>query len=283
MLDNKYSITRNPLDRIRKVFKYEFINASKILLPLYSIVLILGFLSGLTEKKHNINFQMNFQNNMGSHSFSSTNSMPEQFISSLFGLFSIFAIIVAGLVTISILSKRFKKGMLGEEAYFNLTLPVTIAEHLWGRLFAYLCWLFIGFIIVTIACYLSFIRVLSLQTLFSGIHQFHSYLGQNNISIPIFYIEIFLIFIVVNTMIILFVFCVNSIAHLSKTHRTLVKIFSIILIIVITEKIWNFIYNVQFLKSFTNGAGMFILVNIIICAIYMTITQIIFTKELNLE
>ena len=40
MLGNK----RNPFPRIGKIYKYEFINISKILLPLYLLLIILGLL-----------------------------------------------------------------------------------------------------------------------------------------------------------------------------------------------------------------------------------------------
>ena len=50
MLGNK----RNPFPRIGKIYKYEFINISKILLPLYLLLIILGLIIGLTSNTNKI-------------------------------------------------------------------------------------------------------------------------------------------------------------------------------------------------------------------------------------
>ena len=44
IIENTENFKRNPFERIGKVFKYEFIHASKTLIPLYAVLLLLGLL-----------------------------------------------------------------------------------------------------------------------------------------------------------------------------------------------------------------------------------------------
>ena len=57
-----------------------------------------------------------------------------------------------------ILSGRFKKSMLGDEAYLNLVLPVTMGEHIWGRFLAAVTWVILCFITAGISGMLLMIR-----------------------------------------------------------------------------------------------------------------------------
>jgi len=214
----------------------------------------------------------------------SNGPMFDSILAGILGFGYILAVLITVVITLLIVTRRFKKGMLEEEAYLNMTLPVTVSEHICGRLLAYITWIVFGLISITISSLLSFIRVLKFSLLQEGFSSLHQQLKSSNISIPVFYIEVLLILLVVSALIILFIFCVNSISHLFKTHRTLAKVVSTIVLIIITSKIWDLTDNFKdTLNNFSNGAGIFILINLIICGVYYAITQIVFTRELNLE
>jgi len=46
MLENQ--ITHKPFSKLGKVYKYEFLNVSKVLIPLYGVLLELGLFHGIT-------------------------------------------------------------------------------------------------------------------------------------------------------------------------------------------------------------------------------------------
>lgn len=280
MLENQ--ITHKPFSKLGKVYKYEFLNVSKVLVPLYGVLLALGLFHGITYKPTDISF--NFEGTINGQSFSQDPEIFNSFLAGLFGLGYIFAVFITIIVTLLIVTRRFKKGMLEEEAYLNMTLPVTVSEHICGRLLSYITWIIFGLIAITISALLSVIKVINFSIISDGFKALHEQLNSSNISIPVFYIEILLIMLVLSSMLILFIFCINSISHLFKTHRTLAKVISTIVLIVITSKIWEFLgkFTNEFSK-FANGAAIFIITNVIICGVYYAITQIVFTQELNLE
>ena len=64
-----------------------------------------------------------------------------------------FVLFIASfVVSIFIIEKRFQKGMLGDEAYLNLSLPVTMGEHVWGRALAAFVWA-LGYVLINLLYY----------------------------------------------------------------------------------------------------------------------------------
>ena len=135
-MENKKTI-RNPFPWIGKVFKYEMKHSVRILLPVYIAIIAIALITGLFIPLNNDgNLDFNFSYNIDGN---------ENVMNGLAGFFFLIywvIIIVAGVVTIGVISKRFKNGLLGDEAYLNLSLPVTIGEHLWGRILMILSWFY---------------------------------------------------------------------------------------------------------------------------------------------
>ena len=282
------------LKKLGKVFKYEFIHASKTLVPLYSVLIILGLLIGLLSNplsKYTNNIISEENSVHYEFSYNSMNATPDQQIamqkSIIVTLLTIVYVIFATaifIITIFILAKRFNSSMLGDEAYLNLTLPVTMGQHLWGRFLSDLVWIIICFAAFTISFGLCLIRNHSLPWFSQLFVNLNNVIRNNDMSTFMFYFQAALQYVVYSSLIILFIFAVSSISHMFQKHKTFSKIISAILLIILASKLNQGIFglsghNLSFADVLWINTG----VNIIFCGICFGITYYIFHKQLNLE
>jgi len=272
--DKSSSKFRNPFPWIGKVFKYEMKHSMRILLPVYAAVIAIALLSGiLIAGKSALSGAENQSNNFNfTYTLNGINGTLSE--ATGFAMFLFFIIVIASaVVSIIILVKRFKNGLLGDEAYLNLSLPVTIGEHLWGRIFHIYIWSFAY--IITMIISLLLISFSSWKDIFRNLNsnELNALLG----------IMLFILF--GSLALILFIFLINAIGHLAKKHRTLVKLISLIVILSITSRIMGGI-NYAFFQQTKNSIGLFYLMSIfwaILSVIYGTATYFILKLKLNLE
>lgn len=264
-MENKKTI-RNPFPWIGKVFKYEMKHSVRILLPVYIAIIAIALITGFFIPLNNDgNLDFNFSYNIDGN---------ENVMNGLAGFFFLIywvIIIVAGVVTIGVISKRFKNGLLGDEAYLNLSLPVTIGEHLWGRILMIIVWGVISLAVMLISFIALCIKNLSV------IHFEADW-------IYIFF-GIILFDLSWSLCILLFTYLVNAIGHLSKKHRTMVKLIAIIAIISFTSRLIGGI-TFNYLSNSDNPGSMLYwnaLFAVIISAIFGTATYFILKLKLNLE
>ena len=264
-MENKKTI-RNPFPWIGKVFKYEMKHSVRILLPVYIAIIAIALITGLFIPLNNDgNLDFNFSYNIDGN---------ENVMNGLAGFFFLIywvIIIVAGVVTIGVISKRFKNGLLGDEAYLNLSLPVTIGEHLWGRILMIIAWGVISLAVMLISFIALCIKNLSV------IHFEADW-------IYIFF-GIILFDLSWSLCILLFTYLVNAIGHLSKKHRTMVKLIAIIAIISLTSR-WIGGITFNYLSNSDNPGSILYwnaLFAVIISAIFGTATYFILKLKLNLE
>ena len=261
-MENKKAI-RNPFPWIGKVFKYEMKHSERILLPIYIAIVAVALLTGFfmpltTDGNLDFSFSFNVDGN-------------ENVMNGLAGFFFMIywiIIIVAGVVTISVISKRFKKGLLGDEAYLNLSLPVTMGEHLWGRILTMIVWAVASLVVM----FLSFIA-LCVKNL-SLIHFENGWL-----STMFGFIFCSLTWAV---CVHLFTYLINAIGHLFKKHPTMAKLISIIAIIGITSRIIGEVSS-YWLPHDETILYWLALFGVVFSVIYGVITYIIMQLKLNLE
>ena len=151
---------RNPFERIGKVIKYEFKHSARTLLPLYGALLVLGLLTGLSVNRNKYNKMLS---SIVSNSSFEVNVNGQEVAKDIITGLLFFAVVVLTVtvlvITIVGLARRFKQSMLGEEAYLNLSLPLTIGEHLWGRFIMNFLWLLCCVIVIYASFMLCFIRM----------------------------------------------------------------------------------------------------------------------------
>lgn len=112
--------------RFFKLLKYELAASSKVLVPIYCAVLVIGVLTRFAAAN-----KVDFESSSFSFYFEMKGIME----------FLCFSLLTASVcISIVILCGRFKKSFFGGEAYLNFSLPVGVSNHLASKLVCCLIW-----------------------------------------------------------------------------------------------------------------------------------------------
>ena len=279
---------RNPFPKIGKVIKYDLKHSSKRLIPLYGVLLLLGLLAGLFISPHQR------EAFFGDSSSVSYVMGTRDFVTvSLFIAYAVVSI-VAFVMTIVAIARRFKQSMLEEEAYMNLSLPVTMGEHLWGKFITGFIWMFACCIVTFVSELFCLIRLdlpRILRTVFEELPELSAELSRYNLSIAkLFWIGV-MVFIAVTCFIITLIYVVNSFGLVIKSRRSFWKVLIIVGLFYINGWIFRLVPNIEsgIMPDFALGAalckslGVFSLILVLLSAVYFAVTQYMFTKQLNLD
>ena len=288
---------RNPFPKIGKVIKYDFKHSSRRLLPLYAALLVLGLLTGLfAEPVGNSNMEASLNGNRYEWHMSSSdaNLSREMMFALLIMAFMVLSITTI-VMTVASISRRFSQSMLEDEAYLNLSLPVTMGEHLWGKFIMAFGWMFCCCIITSLSGLLCFIRM-DLPSIFRqiseslpGLKDSLAYYGMSIgriIGLTIMMSIAFAFFIIT------LIFVVNAISHLFKKSKGFVKFITVVVLFWINGWLFKLVpkFNTRDFdvmqkvgSAFTASMCIFALILLLISAAYFAVTQYIFTKKLNLE
>ena len=279
---------RNPFPRIGKVIKYDLKHSSKRLIPLYGVLLMLGLLAGLfispNQREAFFGDSSSVSYTMGSRDFITV---------SLFIAYAVVSI-VAFVMTIVAIARRFTQSMLEEEAYMNLSLPVTMGEHLWGKFITGFIWMFACCIVTFVSELFCLIRLdlpRILRTVFEELPELSAELSRYNLSIAkIFWLGL-MISVAVTCFIITLIFVVNSFGLVIKSRRSFWKVLIIVGLFYINGWIFRLVPGIEsgIMPDFAVGAamfkslGIFSLILVLLSAVYFAVTQYMFTKQLNLD
>ena len=262
---------RNPFPQLWKVFKYEILNSYRVLLPVYAVLLAVSLIAGIVVfKDSSLDFYKNDSGNL---------------IRGILMMLAVVLFIASFVVSIIIIEKRFQKGMLGDEAYLNLSLPVTMGEHVWGRALAAFVWSLLYILVNCVALLFLAVRAWS-DGLFTELAKL---LSENKDALGTTFIPA-VIFVAASSFLalVMFVYVVKAIAHLVKKHRTLVEVIAVVVIIAVLNRVAISIFHVIGIDSsedLTVACVFWIstLCNAICIAIFGVATQLILTLRLNLE
>ena len=278
---------RNPFPKIGKVIKYDLKHSSKKLLPLYGVLLALGLLAGLfisPNQRDAFYGDSSMSYTMGSRDFITV---------SLFVAYGVVSI-VAFVMTIVAIARRFKQSMLEEEAYMNLSLPVTMGEHLWGKFITGFIWMFACCIVTFVSELFCLIRLdlpKILKMVYEELPSLSAELAQYNLSIAkVFWLGVMLS-VAFTCFIITLIFVVNSFGLVIKSRRSFWKVLIIVGLFYIDGWIFRLVPGYDSAIMTTAAAGnaaiksltIFSLLLVIISAVYFAVTQWMFTKKLNLD
>ena len=279
---------RNPFPKIGKVIKYDLKHSSKRLIPLYGVLLLLGLLAGLFISPHQREAFFNDSSTvsyvMGSRDFITV---------SLFIAYAVVSI-VAFVMTIVAIARRFTQSMLEEEAYMNLSLPVTMGEHLWGKFITGFIWMFTCCIVTFVSELFCLIRLdlpRILRTVFEELPSLSEELSRYNLSIAKIFWLCVMVSIAVTCFIITLIFVVNSFGLVIKSRRSFWKVLIIVGLFYINGWIFRLVPGIEsgIMPDFAVGAalckslGIFSLILVLLSAVYFAVTQYMFTKQLNLD
>lgn len=275
-MENTNKKFRNPFPAIGKVFKYEMISGARIILPMYAVLLVLSLIIGVFALNNNLEVDQG-----------------EGFVNAvkviIMVLDSILSV-VTFVIVLCIIERRFKKTMLGDEAYLNLTLPVSVGEHLWGRYLANIVWAVSYGITMLLSVLLIFIRVwneITFEGFFGDIANILTDFYQTNgYSLPAVIIMLILNALVFFMMISVFSYMTESIIQIIGKHKTL---FSILIFAVIFFLFTNLLQ--VFVTDFIDSHSFFkvsylwspLLYNLAWTVLFSIVTRLILTFKLNLE
>ena len=258
---------RNPFPQVWKVFKYEILNSYRVLLPVYAVLLGVSLIAGIVVfRDDSLDI---FENN------------SDNLIRGIILMVAFVLFIASFVVSIFIIEKRFQKGMLGDEAYLNLSLPVTMGEHVWGRALAAFVWA-LGYVLINLlAISLLAIRawpdgffIEAIQTYRENITE----LGASFIPAVLCAATSGFLFLV------MFIYVVKAIAHLVKKHRTLVEVVVVVIMIAIMNRIGFSVFDLEeIIHNVAQGMWFVTLCNTVYIILFGVATQLILSFKLNLE
>ena len=269
-MENKNTKFRNPFPAIGKVFKYEMISAGRIILPVYALLLVLSLILGVFVMDSNFDF---------------SGDGALGFVKTAFLILTIILFIVMIVIIFSIIERRYKKSILGDEGYLNLTLPVTIGEHLWGRYLADFVWALSYAVIMIVAVMLVGIRAWG--EIPEAWSQFLSasakFKLENGYGFGYIICCSFTNAVIFFMLVCVFIYMTETIIQLIGKHRTLMSILVFVVVFMLFQNIAELIF--KGINSIPS-AGVFwglALYNLVWCAILSVINRVVLMYKLNLE
>lgn len=283
---------KNPFPNIGKVIKYELKHSAKRLVPFYGVLLALGLLTGLTFNVKKINTVIPELGLFSENEILNTQNVTAGIVTAVLGsLVWGFSIVVTA-ITIGTVAKRFRKSMLGDEAYMTLTLPVSIGEQLWGRFIVGMLWFVCCGLVILLTGILCCVKMnlpQQFKYLFMHIAEWNAANVEENLTIAkVFWLGI-LALCSFAAWIITFIFAVNAISHLLRSKNAFIRVLIFIALAFVYIRLGVAIFdNVDvdgkvFGDVFTKVMLLYSGMNVLWTGCYFAITQFVFTKKLNLE
>ena len=127
-----------------KLLKYEIRAVGRIMLPLYAALLILSVVFGAV---------MASDQNMDMY----------KTIIAFTTLLLVLVFTIVAIMTLVMIVKRFNKNIYGSEGYLTLTVPASIATHIWNKTISALIWFFFSEIAGVFALVFMMVPVMGVE------------------------------------------------------------------------------------------------------------------------
>ena len=270
-----------------KLMKYEFKSVARTLLPAYLAVLVFALLSRFVIQNDSL-----------------ADIGDGVLIGILMFIYSL-AIMALCIITIIIVIQRFRKNLMGDEAYLSHTLPVSIDSHIWSKAIIAFIWSIFSTLIIFISIFILVVNSDVLQSISVFLTEFPAVYNEYiKIPFPVFILESILTLSVSGITSILSFYAALSIGHQFKKHKLLGAMLAYLGISLILNILWRFSgsilydmydaifsgiyysysYNFEALAAAINGTFIATcLISVIQGAICYFITRVLLGKRLNLE
>lgn len=129
---------------ILKLFKYDFMNIGKKLIPFYIAALVIGIINRFLLFTTDIS-RMERENN-----FLAMFGSPLLYFAYFAVVFGIFCMTVFVIIT------RYSSSIYGNEGYLTNTLPLKPSQIIWAKLINFLIWIFISYFIIFVSLFILF-------------------------------------------------------------------------------------------------------------------------------
>lgn len=266
---------------LRKLLKHEFRATSRIMGPLYLILLVTAVGA-----------------NLSSRMMLDSDSELLNILGGLLVMAFVVAIIGVCVMSLVLMIQRFYKNLMGDEGYVMFTLPVSVHQHVWSKLIVSSVW----FIASGIAVTLSFVIMVYevgfmgrfLQELGELLHQLNAYYALNGTAIAL---EFLILLFFGCAVACLQFYAAMAVGHSFANHKALLSVaayfgFQIVLQILGSfllvgldhvDFFWNLNFQVDGMAAVHLGMAVLIAGTVLYGAIFYLITTITLKKRLNLE
>ena len=254
-----------------KLLKYEIPAMGRKLLPLYAAWAATALLLGLTTQ--------------------SADSKNEFMVVISALLYTAIATTIF-VMTIIMIVQRYSNSLLGDEAYFNHVLPVSVAEHIGNKAISATLWIFVTLLVAIFTGILIGIGALIVSGEFISLRELIR--GFYEIELPkhfgLYVIEVLLLTITGTVKTIMQIYAAITIGHQVPNRTTLASIGAYILIMIFESSVGrallplfiNLEYNAD---GFVNFNRVFIpgfIMAVIFSVIYFFICKYLMENRLNL-
>lgn len=254
-----------------KLLKYEFKATSKMLLPLYGVIIALTLIN-------RIFLEDTFQS-------ASTNASFE-WVKALILVGYILILIASGIITTIIIILRFYKNMLKDEGYLMNTLPVSTESNILSKLIAAVSWLIIAQIVIILSVMIIIPGNYGFEGVSSMYGWFDSYVDMNNLMITSLLLS--MIDMIKKILILYASMCIGQLAKKSKVFCSFVAFIGIKFIVSIINGIVGISSSNRYISVFTESISEVsilpsVVTSIIIIVLLFFVCSKILKEKLNLE
>ena len=278
---------------ILKMFKYDFMDIGKKLIPFYAASLIVSFINRILITTAGFD-SLSIEN----AEFSSYQHFVIQF---QFLLYLLFFVIIFGItiMTVFIIITRFHNSVYGNEGYLTNTLPLNSAQIIFSKLINFLAWIFISGIVtmISVAALVPFELFLKILINDTEFYNFIINAGKVLSDPKVFPLIIMYLLSVFFSQCgkILTLFLSVSIANLFKGNKIVIGIFSYMGISFLTSVIssfFTFFFVMTNQNNFkdgllfpilNNGNIVIVLFNLTVCVILFFAVYFLHKNKLDLE
>lgn len=276
---------------ILKLFKYDFMNIGKKLIPFYIAALVIGVINRFLLLTSNIS-RMEREGNF----------------LAMFGspfLYAAYFLVIMGIffMTVFIIISRYSSSIYGNEGYLTNTLPLKPYQIIWAKLINFLIWIFISYFIIFVSLFILFpfdffVRnIIEQPDFYKDLNHMTKYILSSKYT-PIFILQLVYNFFS-HIQSILMLFLSIAIANLFKSYKVVAGVIAFFLISTVFSFIASIIsfsvmenvnlfemygeFNPIVYNSLKNANIMSIIYSIVSSIVLFFIIHYLHTHNLNLE
>lgn len=210
---------------ILKLFKYDFMNIGKKLIPFYIAALVIGVINRILLLTSTI-----------------SNAENEDNFMAIFGsplLYFAYFIVIIGIfcMTVFVIINRYNSSIYGNEGYLTNTLPLNPSQIILAKLINFLIWIFISYFIIFVSLFILFpfdffVRnIIKEPNLYQDLNNMAKYILSSKYT-PIFALQLVYNFFS-HIQSILMLFLSIAIANLFKSYKVVAGVIAFFLISII--------------------------------------------------
>ena len=276
---------------ILKLFKYDFMNIGKKLIPFYIAALVIGVINRFLLLTSNIS-RMEREGNF----------------LAMFGspfLYAAYFLVIMGIffMTVFIIISRYSSSIYGNEGYLTNTLPLNPSQIILAKLINFLIWIFISYFIIFVSLFILFpfdffVRnIIEQPDFYQDLNHMTKYILSSKYT-PIFILQLVYNFFS-HIQSILMLFLSIAIANLFKSYKVVAGVIAFFLISTVFSFIASIIsfsvmenvnlfemygeFNPIVYSSLKNANIMSIIYSIVSSIVLFFIIHYLHTHNLNLE